>query len=286
MLLFHSEARCENPFDYVKDLNVEFFFGTNSGSSFYDNVNNNIIYQYDSAITDSVRNYLFEKVTYTFGLRGYYKLTDDLILTAEIPVIYSKLTETFEKDSYGNEVKRAELSLTQPLYYSVGGIYRLLDGKFYTLGSLELRIPPAFYNGVNSNPDYDYLSDGAFESLLGVRFGYNFEKSWLEANVVYNYRDEELVDQVKTRIEGGLRTVKDTYIKGYMDYVFSTKSMKDAEPFNLRTIPLQEEALSIGASLYILITESVYSSFDVSAKMYGTNSWLGGNYLLNVGVRL
>jgi hypothetical protein len=286
LFLLINAAKAENPFKYIKDINIETFFGLNSGSSYFDYSGKSNLLAYDSTQSDTVKKYLFEKRDFLFGLRAKYKLSKNILLTAEVPILYSNLIERFEADSFGIKYERADLSLTQPLYYSIGGIFNLLDGNFYTNFNIELRIPPKFYNGVNSNPDYNYLSDGAFESLLGLQAGIDFNESWIEGNLIYNFRDEDLVDQYKAMLEFGIKSIPDTYLAGRAEYVFSALPMAEKSQFNLRQLPLQEDYLNIGFSIYILIKDIIYTNFDISAKMAGTNTWIGGNYKLSVGLKL
>lgn len=286
LLFVIYSTKAENPFKYIKEINIETFFGLNSGSSYFDYSGKNTFLANDSTQTDTVLHYIFEKRDFLFGLRAKYKLDEKILLTAEIPILYSNLIERFEADSFGIKYERADLSVTQPKYFAIGGIYSIFDGNFYSNVGIELRIPPGFYNGVNANPDFNYLSDGAFESLIGLRLGLDFNESWIESNLIYNYRDEDLVDQYKAMIEFGIKSIPDTYLAGRAEYVFSAEPIKEVGQFNLRQLQLQEEYLNIGASIYILIKEIVYTNFDISAKMLGTNTWIGGNYKLSVGLKL
>lgn len=286
LVIVLQNAYAENPFRYIKNFNIETYFGLNSGSSFYDWTGDEITSLYDSTDLDSSRQYHFEKTDYIFGFRAEYKILDNLLLTGEIPIMFSSLNEKYERDSVGLREERANLSLTQPLYFALGSVYQLTGGSFYSDIGLEIRIPPAFYNGINNNPDYDYLSDGAFESLLSLRAGYSFEKSWIEGNILYNYRDEDFSDIIAAKLEIGSNSVENTYIKGIAEYVLSTTEIPDSSRFDIRRLPLSEEYFRLGASFYILIYDIVGIKLDISAKLFGYNSMLGGNYRISAGLRL
>ena len=241
---------------------------------------------YDSVASDSARQYHFDRVDYVFGFRASYKILDNLIITGDIPIIYSSLDENYERDSNGLRQERASFSLTRPLYYSLGAIYGLARGSFYSNIGMEIKIPPGFHYGAGNDPGYDYLGDGAFETAIKLAAGFEFEKSWLEGSVLYNYRDEEFADELHAKLEYGVSSVEDTYIRGVAEYVFSLGNFPDSLGFDIRKLPLREEYLKVGAAFYILISDLVSLKLEVAAKLFGSNTWLGGSYRLTAGLKL
>ena len=176
-----------------KTIDIKLYGGKASGSSFFDLEGNTRFELPDLSAGDTEKDTItFNLNEYTYGIRGEYGLNDNTVLFAEIPIKYSTLivktdTTVFDTSGQGYTYKqiKGDYSLLQPAYFSIGARYRFYSKIAYSAFSAELRIPPGFHNGILNDPDYKFLSNGAFESRTGVIFGIKFEKSWLESSIDY-----------------------------------------------------------------------------------------------------
>lgn len=265
------------------DFLVELSFSYFSTGSYYDKDGEQV-----SWITDPERelapNYTFELSSMNIQAYIEYSFTDEISAYARIPLNSSKLKETYMNDTAINGVRepRAEFTLFQPDYYAVGGRYILDYDELFPFIKAEFRIPPGFYNGILNDPDYNFLSDGAFEFLGTLGGAMHFDKSWIEAAVTYNYRDEELADQMIFDLEAGLKTVPGTALGVYGRYYQSFGNMDDAPNFNPRHTIIQQDLLKVGA-LFDIYFDNFYSRFEYTVNLYGRNTYTGGIFYIRAG---
>jgi len=202
IFVFPISVFSQTEFYPAKTIDIKLYGGKTSGSSFYD---------MESSITTELpdiqlgneeeeRNFIFDYNEYIYGIKGEYAVTNNLVLFSDIPIKYYTLherTDTTLYDSSGNEypqkIDRADFSLLQPAYLSLGARYKLYSKLAYAAISGEIRIPPGFHNGIQNDPDYQFLSDGALEFHSGLILGVKFEKGWLESSIAYHYRAASFV---------------------------------------------------------------------------------------------
>ena len=287
MLIFFNAATstCEIEF-YEKDsFHVRFSFSYLSTGSFYNKDGRMISWRTDPD-RELNPDYTFELSD--LRLEGYFEyfFTDDASAYLQIPLSYNKLSELFINDTNSTEEResRGSFSLFQPSYYALGGKYRFSDDKLKPYAQVEFRIPPGFHDGILDDPDYSFLSDGAFEFIGTMGANLQFEESWLEASLSYNYRDEEIVDQLIMYLEGGLKTVPGTKFGAYGRYYQSLGDMDEAPDFDPRNTIVQNDLFQLGVLFDIYFFDNFYSRFEYNVNLYGKNTYTGGTFFLRAGV--
>jgi hypothetical protein len=290
ILVFSSNCLYSQTDFYEKGtVNIKLFGGRTTGSSFFDlegNVQTKI--NYFGADTIS-----FTYDEYTYGIRAEYSFTDKLTLYTEIPLKYYTLLEkkdttVFDDDGnqYTSKLNSGDFSLFQPAYYSIGAKY-LLYKKFAYFGLLsELRIPPGFYDGIQKDPDYEFLSDGALELHGGMLLGVKFARSWMESLILYKFRGEELSDLLFIHTEIGLSTVPGTKLLGFFDFTQSFGSFENAVKFDPRKTTIIENNFDVGVYFSIFVTDNLYGEFSYKVNLLGKNTMNVGGYLVGIGVKL
>lgn len=278
----------QTDFNSKGKIDVKLFGGKTSASSFFDLDGN----QKTEINNISLDTFLFTYEEYTYGIKAEYSLTDELTLFSEIPLKYYTLGE--KKDTtyfdsldnpYSTKLNRGEYTLFQPAYYSLGARY-LLYKKFAYFGiSAELKIPPGFYNGVLDDPQYEFLSDGALEVNGGFLLGVKFAKSWMESQVIYKFRGEELNDLLFIHTELGLSTVPGTKLKGFFDFYQSFGTFSGVV-FNPEKTILIENKFDVGVYFSIFVNDNLYGEFSYKVNLLGINSMSTGGYLVGIGVKL
>ena len=258
----------------------------NTGS-YYDKEGDLISRQTDTS-RESAPDYTFELSNISVQTFIEYSFTDDISAYFHLPLSYYKLKETYLNDTVtgGSREPRADFSLFQPSFFAIGGKYRLSDDDFMPYAIAEFRIPPGFHQGILDDPDYPFLSDGAFEFLGTIGSNLGFKESWLEASVTYNYRAEELRDQLIFYLEGGLKTVPGTRLGVFGTYFQSLGDMDDAPDFNPRMTIIQQDLLQVGAFFDIYFFENFYSKFEYHVNLYGRNTYTGGTFYVRAGIIL
>ncbi len=274
------------------DLGLDY----SSGKSFYD---------LDGELVNDLKNYDIENpdieyLEYGFELTFYhihfgagYSVSDDLLLYADIPLGIYLHKEKYNDDQYhpnGDPITPDELaglvktrpsySLVQPAYFALGGRYKLTEGTFFSSLKAELRIPPGFDESILNDPDYPFLSDGAFVFLAGGALGVDLNGLKLGGQIDYYFRGEELEDQLSAMFELGLSTVEDTELRGWVRSVSSMAGWDNAYPINPRETPLQEEYINVGFSFEMLINNVFRGTFAYELPLSGKNTYNMGVFML------
>ncbi|MCL5991639.1 MAG: hypothetical protein M1419_06005 [Bacteroidetes bacterium] len=270
-----------------------FFFKLNwnasSSSSYYD-VDENLItslkdesYKFDSL--HCVNDYTMELTKKTIELSCEYSLSNELIVYGKLPISFNNLDEVFQYDKCAHtKYEKAKYSLTHVEHLGIGAKYELYNRKSYAAILFETRIPPGFKKGLIDTSKNIFLGDGAYELLSGLALGVKTDKYLLESKILYNYRDEELVDQFIIRIEAGICTVPNSKLSVIGDFVLSTKSFKEAIPLKTNQIVTQEDYFALEFEFSMFFSESIYGEFAYNLKLLGKNSWNFGTYRVGAGV--
>jgi hypothetical protein len=268
--------------DFLIELSFSYF---NTGS-YYDKDGKQVSWRTDPE-RENNPDYTFELTS--VNIQGYleYLFTDEISAFLRVPLSSTSLKETYINDNEinGEREPRSDFSLFQPNFYAVGGKYLLDQELISPFIIAEFRIPPGFHNGILNDPDYNFLSDGAFEVYGTVGGTLHLKESWIEAGITYNYRDEELVDQLIFDLEAGLKTVPGTALGVYGRYFQSLGNMDDAPDFDPRNTIIQQDLLKVGA-LFDIYFDNFYSRFEYSVNLYGRNTYTGGIFSISAGLIL
>ena len=283
-----------------KKVSVEFGINYLSGSAYYDSTGNE-----SSKFTEKVANpikpsnpfayYGTEYKIYNFNIAANYRLLHNLVLRAELPLGLFSSKESYKfddkiapTDTQNFTVKdRGSFSLFQPLYYSIGGRYQILDsGLFRASISSEFKAPTKFKNGMQTDDNSSIKRYGSFEMLFGGDITLKMATSWLNAGAAYNFRDKILKDQAIFHFEGGVSTVPQTYLKAWTDIVLSTSKIDKSENFDSRRFGYQENSYTLGFAFYLQVERDLFIMASYSLKFGGQYTWRLGNIGLTTGFNL
>ncbi|MFH1051779.1 MAG: hypothetical protein V1779_12730 [bacterium] len=285
----------------AKTIDIRFFGGKSSGTSFFDLDGETTFELPDKSLDDEQpeRDYIFEYSSFESGIKVEYAPIENLVIFSEIPVVYHTLlqkadtmvyyisdTVNITYDSISYKKQTADYSLFQTSYFSIGGRYKFYSKLAYVAALAELRIPPGFHQGIQNDPDYTFLSDGALEIHTGFLLGIKFEKGWLESAFSYHYRGEELVDYVNIHTEFGLTTVPGSKLGAQLDFIQSLGNFNEAVEFEPRLTTLQENLLQAGFMFQLFITDNWYVDFSYKVNLIGKNALNKSGYLIGAGIRL
>jgi hypothetical protein len=245
---------------------------------------------------DTVRTRVIETYDFTGimgGVYGEYGLTDDLTVVLDVPVGHFELTRKnlvsrqFSDDIVTREQVDTVKSLTTVTYYGLGARYRIgQSDKMISSLSAMVHVPPGFSSPIIGNPDYPFLSDGAFEVRGGLELGFPASFGWAGISAMYNWRGEELKDELLVHAEAGFNKVENAFFKVHIDVVQSLSSFKDARNFEPNETQLQENYLSAGASFSLFFSKAWFVDIDYSVRVFGENTWNLSNIILGTGLIL
>ncbi len=297
-LFITTAAYCQTEFYKKGTIDVKMFGGKNAGSSYF-NLEGKLRTE-KKLPYDPDKKYIFNLTEYVYGARAEYAVNDNFAFSLSIPLKYSKLIKKADTtivtvnnqvsppdtstESYRKTI--GEYSLFQPEYFAIGAKYKLYSKKIQAAWLFEARIPPGFHRGIHDDPDYEFLSDGAFEAITGFSLNAKFQKSWLETAVLYNYRDEELVDQFIFHTQFGVSTVPGSKLLGFVNFIRSTGSFEDAVEFDPKETILQKNLFNLGFMFQLFFTENLYGEFSYKVNLLGKNAWNLGGFLIGAGARL
>lgn len=272
--------------------------GWSTAGSYYDNDGNLIAEQppfETSQPDDTVRQRV--RVADEFsavlgGVYGEYGLTDDITAILDVPIGYFELTRKADVHTQTSEGITRQgydtlYSITAPVYAGIGVRYKVQSSeKMTTSLAAMLKIPPGFSKPIRNNPNYPFLSDGALEFRIGGEVGIPSDFGWVGLHAFYNWRDEELKDELLLHAEAGFNRVENAFFKLHMDLVQSLASFGSDVQFVSRETQLQENYLSAGASFMLFLSKEWFIDADYSVRIFGANTWnlstftLGGGMLL------
>ncbi|MBS1538644.1 MAG: hypothetical protein JST20_12955 [Bacteroidetes bacterium] len=268
-------------------LFAKVYAGVMLSSSFRDLAGESVFYKRDtSAIFPNGRNYGVELNGILGGLYTEYGLNDDVTLLLDVPFGRFALHEVYSSGGISPDGEtRADLSITQVVYYGIGARWKIHTGKGVTSLALMAKIPPGFHNGVANDPK-PFLSDGAMQIGGGLEFGYPFTDGWLGSSLLYNHRFEDLSDELAVHFEVGAKNIPSTFIKIYVDILQSMSSFPGSIDFNPRRTILQENYIAGGASFGLYVSSDWFLDLGYSARFVGKNTWNIGTFTLGVGTTI
>ncbi|MCK5741395.1 MAG: hypothetical protein KAH48_04195 [Chlorobi bacterium] len=291
-----NSAASQTKFRKKGTLEIQLFGGNSEGSSYFhaDGSDMSAMPDYNPMENSTDRNYRYRFSTVNFGIGAEYALTDNFALFGSIPLSYTSLTEkgdtNYFYEDYNGDMKldsttfiRADLSLFQPDYFALGMKYKLYDKKAYALISTECRFPVGTHDGILNDPDYDILSDGAFQVLFGGAIGVKFKKIFLETAFTYYSRGEDLVDQYLIHSVFGLSTVESTALTAFVDIVQSTEPMNNVVLFDPRNTTLQEEIIGMGIAVNMTIKDKYDIDVGYRLVLSGKNTSKYGGFFVKFG---
>lgn len=270
--------------------------GWSTAGSYYDNDGKLIAQQppYETTKPDgSERQRVVvadEFASYMGGVYGEYGLTDNLTTILDIPVGYFELTRKADVHTQTAEgVTRighdTVYSITAPVYAGLGVRYKVQSSdKMTTSLAAMLKIPPGFSKPIRNNPKYPFLSDGAFEFRIGSEVGIPSAFGWVGLHAFYNWRDEELKDELLLHAEAGFNRVENAAFKLHVDLVQSLASFGNDVQFVSRETQLQENHLSAGASFSLFLSPEWFIDADYSVRLFGANTWTLSTFTLGAGM--
>lgn len=226
------------------------------------------------------------------GIYGEYGITDDVTAVLDIPVGYFELIRKADVHTIsGSNLKReghdTVYSITAPVYAGIGVRYNVSSTEKMTVSLASmLKIPPGFSKPIRNNPDYLFLSDGAFEFRVGGEVGIPASFGWVGVHALYNWRDEELKDELLIHAEAGFNRVENAFFKLHLDLVQSLSSFGNDVEFISRETQLQENYFSAGASFSLFISEHWFIDADYSVRVFGANTWNLSTFTVGGGVLL
>jgi len=298
MSLISTATLSQTEFYKKGTIDVKMFGGKDAGSSFF-NLEGKVRTEKELPYNKD-KKYIFNLTEYIYGARAEYAVSDNFALSLSIPLNYSKLIEKADTTviSINNQVSPpdtstetyrktiGEYSLFQPEYFGIGARYKLYSKKIQAAWLFEGRIPPGFHRGIHDDPDYEFLSDGAFEALTGFSLNVKFKKSWLETAILYNYRDEELSDQFIFHTQFGVSTVPGSKLLGFVNFIQSMDSFEHAVKFDPKETTLQKNLFNLGFMFQLFFSENLYGEFSYKVNLLGKNAWNLGGFLIGAGARL
>ncbi|MBK9248977.1 MAG: hypothetical protein IPM69_12895 [Ignavibacteria bacterium] len=270
-------------------LFAKVYAGTMLASSYRNLDGESAFYKLDTR--DSInypngRKYATELSGLLSGLYAEYGVSNDFTLLLDIPFGYFALHEVYSTNQIvvDGETKY-ESSITQFPYFGFGTRWKMSVGKSVTALSLMMRIPPGFHNGVANDP-HEFLSDNAMQVLGGIEFGLPFKDGWMVSTLKYNYRFEDLQDELAFHVEAGSQKIPNTFIKIYGDILQSMGSFSNVGDFNPRRTILQENYIAAGATFGVQVAENWYLDVDYSARFTGKNSWNIGTFAIGLSATI
>lgn len=222
------------------------------------------------------------------GLYGEYGVTPELTLIVDVPVAHIQLlrrAQYSEQNPNGARSYRVDTlySLTAPAYYGVGARYRIgSTEKLQACITASVFVPSGFDESVVNTSD-SFLSDGAMQVRGGVELGIPASFGWVALHGLYNWRGEELEDEILFRAEAGFNKVENAFFKFHVDAVQSVASFGDSDFTPSRTL-LQESYVAAGASFSLFFTKSWFVDVDYNVRILGTNTWNLSTVVLGTGI--
>lgn len=270
-----------------KRFEIELNYMRLSSSSYY-NLNDSNIYTlsiYDEA-NDTTLNYTFDYYHSTIGLRLRYNYNSNLALSLYSPLSFYSLDEKFLTDEFGYRKTKASYSMNRVDYIGLTAFYRLVDKPIYANIIGEVRCPTGFHDGLYNDTSRNFLSDGAFEFLIGTNFGIKYRTVGWENTVSYNYRAEDYRDQMIINTAVVFSNVQNTELRLFGDFIISTSSFDNARQLNVTETVSQENKYSVGAAFFMMFSESFNVGINYQVTLGGKNTWKSSFFNVKAGIRL
>jgi len=268
-------------------LFAKVYTGVMLASSFRDLSGESVFYKRDTSIVyPNGKDYGVELSGILGGLYAEYGLNDDITLLLDVPFGRFALHEVYSSGGISPDGEtKADLSISQVVYYGIGARWKIHTGKGVTSLALMAKVPPGFHNGVANDPK-PFLSDGAFQIGGGLEFGYPFSEGWLGSSLLYNHRFEDLSDEFAVHFEVGAKNIPSTFIKIHVDILQSMNGFPASLNFDPRRSILQENYVAGGASFGLYISPDWILDLGYSARFIGKNTWNIGTFTLGIGTTI
>ncbi len=300
-LIFASQVVFSQPLKVKKpkpkevpkfELSLDYRMG--NASIYYDDKGNSVsrvsdtlspIYNSDSSKIESYRKYTFQHTSYSLAPTIKWMPNNEWAITGKIAFSYFTYNEKYAYDSTFVQQKKASYGMFQVEYLSLDADYFLLkdDIKWSIIGGFIM--PFGFHNGQMNDPNYNFLSDGAFEVKLGTRLNYVGDGISLTGSAVYNWRDEDLEPLMLYTGKIGLISVPGTELAGYVNYFMPFKDNLKVATFNPRYRALNEETFQVGVSFKMLLDNDMFFQAGYTVNLAGRNTYGAGIFNVLAGVR-
>ena len=298
LLLLNWKLPSQTVFPKSNTFIFDFGFHYSTSGSFFDSTGKLRVYQVDSLNYDVDSLNIHTKYTkkYSWDYREYiinlglrYGLTKDLSVMAEMPLMINTLSEDYSTDTFtlsptfGLQTQRADFSLFMPQYYKFGTMLRLDSGIVTEFIKTEFKIPPKFRNGYQNDTTKGLYKYASYELLISANAILQFEKSWLEAGMMYNFRGGLFHDQFVFKLEGGFTSVPNTSLHGMIIYCQDMGSFNNAIPYNQRKTTIQEDYFDAGVAFRANLTKFLFADFSYLIRFGIKNTLSGGKLMINTG---
>ncbi|MEN6294678.1 MAG: hypothetical protein ABFD61_00945 [Chloroherpetonaceae bacterium] len=273
--------------DEFKKFEVEINYMNRTASSYYNLNDSNISYHniYDP-VNDTTRRYTFDFYQTILGLKFRYNYNPKLAFSIYSPFSFYSMDEKFFTDQYGYREKKASHSLNRVDYIALDAYYKLYEKSIYVNFQGEIRIPTGFHNGLYNDPKFNFLSDGAFEFLMGANFGIKYHTIGWENTVIYNYRAEDFKDQMIINTAIVLSTVPNSELRLFGNFIVSTSKFDNTRQLNIMETVNQENNYGVGAAFFMMFSESFNVGVNYQVTLGGKNTWKSSYFNIKAGIRL
>jgi len=279
---------------------INFGFNYNTSSSYYDLDGKQVLFSRDTfniIVEDSIP-YTYN-LKRSFELREYivspgfeYSISDNFISFLNVPLMWTSLIEQYETDTnslsptFGQQTTIGDYSAFTPLYYEIGGLYRINKGFLSTSMLMGAQLPPTLKNGYQIDTTNSMYIYNAYKFYAGLISTLNLETGFLEMETSYKLRTGDFNDMFLVRLEGGFTSVPNTALKGIFIYSINIGEFGNAQSVNPRLTTLQESSIDVGASFEALIKDKVKFDFSYLIRLGLTNSINYGQLRLKTSILL
>lgn len=240
----------------------------------------------DDVALEGIDYFRFDYAETRLTARIFYKAFDNLELFCAAPIRISSLDEEYKARFADVDPETGEVYYSQ--YYtalveefsdsrveriSAGANFAAKSGANSTILSAEVRVPTGFHKSVLLDSTNEFLSDGAFEFLIGPTFVARIGEVQAFTSARYVWRGEELADMVSIFAGAGFSTVPDTRLSFYSNIGLSLKSFNQPIAFNARQTPAHFNYVDLGARFDMNLFESYAASFSYDVRLYGKNTF-------------
>lgn len=232
---------------------------------------------------DTLVRYTHDFKSTTIALDFKYRFSEQINFSAYLPLSFWSYNEKYFRNSQEVRIDRMNRSRTRIDFIELSADYNFTREGFISGLIGKIRIPSGFEKGQYHNPDTkpvyhnEFLSDGAFEMLLGTVLGIGSKKVSLENEVFYNIRSEDFRDQIIINSYLGFSTVPNTKLSIFGLTRLAVSSFDNARPIVPTEESVQENNFSAGASFEFALTDEIITRFNYSVTLLGKNTW---NYSL------
>lgn len=289
-LFYLSTIQLSAQRDFIKPdsskYRIRTYMSLTNRASYLDSSGSSITrYQKKIPEYDEPIDYTLNYTIFTIGVKGEYYITPDFHLDVDVPFSFHTLQETEEHyrivDStrYDFDYEPPAYTLYQFDYFAFALNYDLLQTDYiWNRYRIEARIPPGFHKGQFDDPDYDFLSDGAFEMYFQTGIGIITKSTQISTYFAYNIRDEEFSDRIISSTELSFSTVEATRIFLRANFFHSLDKDND-RPFHPLERPIHGDFFELQPGI-IIDFGRIAMEADYRVRLFGKNTWESGCFTL------